>query len=332
MKLSFQIYKFNLKETFAIAYGSYSFRNALIVTLSSNQQSGHGECTEINYYHINLQQYTTILKSIKTKIEFQKVVHPTRFYEFLLSLHIPSFLQSALDCAYWDLYGKLEQKTFFEMNTIPISQVPESSITISCAPINEQIKKIENSSWNKFKVKCNGFDEKNITKLALLNQNIALDANASFSISNCKRLEQLEISKNFTYIEQPLEIGIENFANLTINSKTNWMADEDIQGIENLQLLKIHYKSINIKLVKCGGLTPALQLINTAKKLNFKIMIGCMTESTIGISAASVLAPLCNYADLDGANLIANDCANGTKILNGKIEFSNQPGLGIELL
>ena len=331
MTLNYQIHKFNLKETFSISYGNYSFRNALIVTLSSNGQSGYGECTEINYYNIDLNSYLILLEKIKVKIESQNIHHPNQFYTFLETLNLPSFLRSALDCAYWDLYGKLEQKSFLELNSISILKVPESSITISIAEITEQIKKIEKSNWNRFKVKCKRFDEKSIYKLAHLNRNIALDSNASFTIENCKQLEELEISKNFTYLEQPMEIGEENFSNLTLNSNTNWMADEDLQGIETLKILKNHYKTINIKLVKCGGLTPALQLIEEAKKLNFKIMIGCMTESTIGISAGAVLAPMCDYVDLDGANLIANDSANGTKIVNGKIEFSENFGLGISI-
>ncbi len=109
------------------------------------------------------------------------------------------------------------------------------------------------------------------------------------------------------------------------------MADEDCQDISVLNDLVPHYKSINIKLVKCGGLTPALEMISKARDLNFKIMIGCMTESTIGISAGAVLAPLCDYADLDGANLIANDIAKGTQIVNGKIHISENHGLGIKL-
>ena len=75
----------------------------------------------------------------------------------------------------------------------------------------------------------------------------------------------------------------------------NWMADEDCQNSSALKELRQHYRSINIKLVKCGGLTPALEMISVAKELGFKIMIGCMTESTIGISAGAVLAPLCDF-------------------------------------
>ena len=244
---------------------------------------------------------------------------------------MPHFLCSALDCAYWDLYGKLEQKTFLELNDISILNTPESSITISVAEISEQIKKIEKSNWTKFKVKCKGFNENDIIKLANLNYNIALDSNASFTIENCQRLEQLEISKNFTYLEQPMPIGFENYSKLNVNSLPNWMADEDFQDILVLESLKNHYSSVNVKLVKCGGLTPALKLIKESKKQGFKTMIGCMTESTIGISAGAVLAPLCDFVDLDGANLIANDIANGTKIKNGKIEFSENFGLGISI-
>ena len=332
MKLSYKIHKFNLKETFSISYGNYSFRNALIVTLSQNGKSGYGECTEIDYYNIDLNSFRIALKKIQTKIENQKINYPNEFYTFLETLNLPNFLRSALDCSYWDLFGKLEKKSFLDLNSIPILNIPESSITISVAEISDQIKKIESSSWHKFKVKCKGFNIESLLKLAHLNRNIALDSNASFSIENCKRLEALEISKNFTYLEQPMEIGGKNFSHLTLNSNTNWMADEDLQGIETLKILKNHYKSINIKLVKCGGLTPALQLIKEAKKLNFKIMIGCMTESTIGISAGAVLAPLCDFVDLDGASLIANDIANGTKVMKGKIEFSTGNGLGIELI
>lgn len=110
------------------------------------------------------------------------------------------------------------------------------------------------------------------------------------------------------------------------------MADEDCQDITFLEKLKPHYSSINIKLMKCGGLTPALEMITEAKKLGYKIMLGCMTESSIGISAGCAIAGLLDFADLDGANLISNDYATGSFVDNGKIILSEKPGLGIALL
>ncbi|MFN3753822.1 enolase C-terminal domain-like protein [Flavobacterium sp.] len=331
MVLSWQIVKFNLKETFAIAYGNYTFREALIVTLQSHGEKGYGECTSIDYYNINLSDFEIILTKVKAQIESQKPLHPTEFYTFLLTLNLPSFLRSALDCAYWDLFGKLEQQSFLELNQIHYNQLPESSITISVDSVENQMKKIEQSAWNKFKVKFNHFSESDMLKLLLLDKNIALDSNGSFTSEECLWLENNSLVAKFTYLEQPMKTGVENYSVLHSNQYANWMADEDCQDISVLKDLVPHYKSINIKLVKCGGLTPALEMIAGARKLNFKIMIGCMTESTVGISAGAVLAPLCDYADLDGANLIANDIAKGSQIVNGKVQLSKNHGLGIKL-
>ncbi len=332
MNLSWQIVRLNLKETFSIAYGNYSHRDALIVSLKKNECTGYGECTAIDYYHINLEDFILDLQRIQSKIERQTIIHPVEFYTFLLQLNVPSFLRSALDCAYWDVYGKLENKSFLELNSIAINQLPESSITISVDTIEHQIEKIRHSSWTKFKVKCNHFNQDDILKLVDLEEIIALDSNGSFSQENCLWLQDNEITSNFSYLEQPMQTGIETYSVLKANGCANWMADEDCQDVSVLNDLQPHYRSINIKLMKCGGLTPALEMIQHARTLGFNIMIGCMTESTVGISAGAVLAPLCDYADLDGANLIANDIAKGNHIVKGKIILSEKPGLGIELV
>lgn len=331
MVLAWQIVRFQLKETFAIAYGNYTHREALIVTLENHGCKGYGECTSIDYYHISLADFEKDLAKIKSQIESQTIVHPSDFYAFLLSLDLPSFLRSALDCAYWDLFGKLEKKSFLELNNINYDKLPESSITISVDSVENQIAKIQKSSWSKFKVKCNHFDEKDVVRLLQLNKNLALDSNGSLTKENCLWLENHEAVSKFTYLEQPMKPGAENYEILHADKFANWMADEDCQDVSVLTDLKKHYNSINIKLVKCGGLTPVLEMIDVAKALDFKIMIGCMTESTIGISAGAVLAPFCDFADLDGANLIANDIAKGSEIINGKIHLNENPGLGIRI-
>jgi L-Ala-D/L-Glu epimerase len=332
MQLSWQIVRFKLKETFSIAYGNYEYRDALIVTLKSHGCIGYGECTAIDYYQINLEDFIVDLQRVQSKIENHIVVHPIQFYTFLLQLNLPSFLRSALDCAYWDLYGKLENSNFLELNSMAVNQLPESSITISVDTIENQIQKIKSSAWSKFKVKCNHFDQDAILKLVQLENEIALDSNGSFTPENCFWLQENEMTAKFTYLEQPMPKGIENYTALNAKGYANWMADEDCQDFSVLNDLQPHYRSINIKLVKCGGLTPAMEMIQQARNLDFKIMIGCMTESSIGISAGAVLAPLCDFADLDGANLIANDIAKGSSIVNGKIQLSEKPGLGIELV
>jgi L-alanine-DL-glutamate epimerase-like enolase superfamily enzyme len=330
MQLHFHKTELHLKETFSIAYGNYDKRDALVVKLSHLGKDGYGECVSINYYGINLEDFVLKLKEIQPRIENQKIIHPKEFFAFLEQFQLHHFLLSALDCAYWDLFGKLENKSFSDINQLENKTLAESSITISIAEIDEQIRKIENSSWNKFKVKCNGFNLKNTEKLLNLNRNIALDANASFTKEDCLFIQETSGFQKLMYIEQPLEIG--NFGILKNGNSVNWMADEDCQDITFLEKLKPYYSSINIKLMKCGGLTPALEMITEAKKLGYKIMLGCMTESSIGISAGCAIAGLLDFADLDGANLISNDYATGSFVDNGKIILSEKPGLGIALL
>lgn len=331
MVLAWQIVRFQLKETFAIAYGNYTQREALIVTLEKNGYKGYGECTSIDYYHISLADFEQTLAKIKSQVERQNIIHPTEFYSFLNQLELPSFLCSALDCAYWDLFGKLERKSFLELNGINYNKLPESSITISVDNVENQISKINKSAWKKFKVKCNHFDEKDVARLLELDKDLALDSNGSFNKEDCLWLENHQQASKFAYLEQPMKPGAENYEVLSSGKFANWMADEDCQDTSVLKDLQKHYRSINIKLVKCGGLTPALEMILVAKGLDYKIMIGCMTESTVGISAGAALAPFCDYADLDGANLIANDIAKGSEVINGKICLSQNHGLGIKI-
>lgn len=329
MELRFERRLLYLKETFSIAYGNYDKREALLIELSHQNCKGYGECVTIDYNRIDLQSFVLKLKEIQILIESQEIIHPKHFFTFLSNLNLPPFLLSALDCAYWDLFGKLENKSFIELNHLPSDKLVESSITISVGEIDHQIEKIEKSSWNKFKVKCKGLNKNDVEKLLQLNRNIALDSNASFTDEDCIWLQNNPEVQKFSYLEQPRPIN--NYKILEKEGFANWMADEDCQNLESLDKLTPYYKSINIKLMKCGGLTPALEMTRKARKLDYKVIIGCMTESTVGISAACNLTALVDYADLDGANLISNDYATGSFVKNGKIILSTKSGLGIEI-
>lgn len=329
MKIKFTLKKLHLKEIFSIAYGNYTHRDALLIELSHQNRKGYGECVAIDYYQINLQDFVLKLKKVQHQIEAHKIIHPKDFFKFLLSLNLHSFLLSALDCAYWDLFGKLENKSFLELNQLPTDQLVESSITISIGGVENQVNKIQKSEWTRFKVKCKGLNKSNVEKLLQLNQDIALDSNASFTDQDCIWLQENVDVQKFSYLEQPRPI--DHYKILKKESFANWMADEDCQNIDSLEELIPYYKSINIKLMKCGGLTPALEMIKKAGELNYRIMIGCMTESTVGISAGCLLTGVTDFVDLDGANLISNDYATGNFVENGKIILSEKPGLGIGL-
>lgn len=327
MELSWKREILTLKKTFTISYGSYDQRESMIVRLSHANNCGFGECLQIDYYGISLDAFEFKLQEVKDIIESQPITHPAVFYAKLKTLVSDAFLLSALDCAYWDLYGKLENRSFAELNHLD-SDMPESTFTISIAPIAEQLEMISASSWNRFKVKFDAFNYSNMVKLIESGKMIAIDANTSFSAEDCAQLETARFAKELLYIEQPKPIA--NYNSLNKNGNALWMADEDFQNQNDLQKLQPFYSAVNIKLMKCGGLTPAMQQISAAKKFGLKVMIGCMTESTVGISAGIAIAALCDFADLDGANLISNDLARGGYVENGRIIRSQKPGLGIE--
>lgn len=118
MQVTYTLKQLHLRETFAIAYGNYDTRNALLVALSYKGKVGYGECVEINYYGIQLSDFILKLEELRSWLDIQPIIHPQDFYHKLEQLTIHSFLRSALDCAYWDLYGKLEGISFLELNKL----------------------------------------------------------------------------------------------------------------------------------------------------------------------------------------------------------------------
>ncbi|MBT8253057.1 MAG: dipeptide epimerase, partial [Bacteroidia bacterium] len=109
------------------------------------------------------------------------------------------------------------------------------------------------------------------------------------------------------------------------------IADESCQRYEDVRRCAEAFHGINIKLMKCGGITPALQMIKTARELGLKVMAGCMTESTVGISNLTQLAPLLDYIDADGPLLLKEDIATGVSFQKGRIIYSSNPGSGAVL-
>ena len=109
------------------------------------------------------------------------------------------------------------------------------------------------------------------------------------------------------------------------------MADESCQVESDVDRCIDSFDAINIKLVKCGGLTPARRMIARAKQNGLKVMVGCMTESSVGIAAGVHLLPLLDYADLDGALLLAEDIAQGLEWNQGYCQLPQSPGLGVRL-
>ena len=166
----------------------------------------------------------------------------------------------------------------------------------------------------------------------ITNSVFRIDANCAWNsvqtIANSKILQEL----NVEFIEQPLQANdIEGMKSVKAKSVLPIIAYESCQREEDLALCSKWFHGINIKLMKCGGIIPALRMIKIAREKGLLLMAGCMTESTVGISGLAQIAPLLDYIDADGALLLSRDIANGVAFDFGKIIYPNSCGSGTKL-
>ena len=134
----------------------------------------------------------------------------------------------------------------------------------------------------------------------------------------------------YFFVEQPMpKENRDDHAWLTERSPLPIVGDEAVQRLADVKKAHGAYSGINIKLMKCTGMREAQKMITLARSLNMKILLGCMTETSCAISAASHLSPMVDWADLDGALLISNDAFDGTKVIDGKVTLTDRPGIGV---
>ncbi len=336
MQLYFHEFELQLKDIFAIQHEKRTVQPTLIVELKLKEISGFGEATAIKYYDQTTEKFKEELLKIKAQITFNKLVHPFEFYAQICSLTRNQFLRSALDCAYHDLYGKVKQIPTFKTLGFSNQAKAISSYTIGVDDAAQMLNKIKQTPWPIYKIKVNtGFD---IEILGFLKRHTSaefrIDANTGFSYKHLSEVHDYLKDLSINIIEQPLPTN-QNPEMLKFKEDFDFtfIADESFQSAEDIEGCIKYFDCINIKLLKCGGITSAFQIIEKVKQTPTKLMIGCMTQSSVAISAAAQLSAQANYLDLDGAMLLSNDPARGVKILPKRLELDQSYGnAGLELL
>jgi L-alanine-DL-glutamate epimerase-like enolase superfamily enzyme len=335
-KLELKPYRLKLKHRFRISRDAYDEQESLIIGLSSGGQVGYGETTANLYYGMEIKDMMDAIKAIRSDIEAYEFKQPEDFHEFLSGLIPHPFILCALDLAAWDLYGKKLGKPLYKIWDTSIAQYPVSNYTIGLDTIENMIAKMEEKPWPIYKIKLGtDHDIEIIRELRRHSKAVfRIDANCAWTprqtINYAPVLKELGVE----FIEQPLEAadwkGMEQVLH---HSVLPIIADESCRTEEDVDRCALHFNGINIKLTKCGGLTPALRMIRRARELGIKVMVGCMTESTVGISAIAQLLPQLDYVDMDGAMLLKEDIATGVELLEGgEVKFPETGGSGIQLL
>ena len=335
MNISLKKYILPLKHTFSISRESHDFQNSLIVGLSLNGQTGYGEATSNPYYNITVESMVAEISAIENEIKTFNFSKPELFHAFLVGKGLSNFAICALDLAAHDLYGKLAGKPLYEIWGTTLDKIPTTNYTIGIASIEKMVEKMQETPWPIYKIKLGTDDDVTIVKELRKHSDaiFRIDANCAWSaqetIHNAPLLKDLGVE----FLEQPLKAddwkGMEEVMHKSILPV---IADESCIVESDVEKCGLHYSGINIKLTKCGGLTPALRMIKKAKEMGLKVMVGCMTESTVGISAIAQLLPQLDYVDMDGPLLLKEDIADGVIIKkDAQLIFPSIGGTGVTL-
>lgn len=339
MELRLHQFELPLKHPFTISRGTLLTQPTLIVELTQAGARGFGEATTNTYYGQTMARMSEALENLRQPLADTELESPektwNRFDEVLRS---DRFAQCALDQAMWDLWGRLKQKRVYELwgATADPKTFPRSNYTIGIDTIPKMIEKLrEYPDWPIYKIKLGTEDDVAIIRelRKCTNSVFRVDANCGWSpeqtVVMSKKLKEL----NVEFIEQPLPAeNIDGMKWLKGKSELPLIADESCQEETDVaKCFEQGFDGINIKLVKCGGLTPAKRMIDQARSLGLKVMVGCMTESSVGISAIAQLLPWLDYVDMDGAVLLAKDIASGVNVVAGECHFPATFGSGVTL-
>ena len=333
MKVCYYPYNLKFRYPFTISKGTKTHQPTRIVELEHFGIKGYGEAPAITYYDITVEKMIEDLEKKKGMIEKFAFTEPDRYWHYLHHL-LPQnpFLVCALDIAAWDLFAKMQNKKLYELWKGDIAKNPLTDYTIGIDSVDKMVSKLKEKPWPIYKIKVGTADDIEIVKALRDNTDAALrvDANAGWDLETALKLIPQLKELGVEYVEQPLaKDNWEGMKTLYNESSLPLFADEACVFEHDVEKCKDHFHGINIKLTKCSGITPALRMIKKAKELDLKIMLGCMNESTVGSAAMAHLLPFIDYADMDGPLLLEEDVATGIEYDQGKIIYSDDPGLGI---
>lgn len=335
MKLILRAYNLKLKHTFRISRKSIDFQPSLIVELQDDGFSGYGEATSNPYYNITVEILQSDIEKIRDIVEASSGETPEEFWQKINPfLKGNPFALCALDNAYNDLYARKKGKKLYELWNYDIAHNPLTNYTIGIDSIENMVLKMKGFPWPIYKIKLGTSEDIAIvTELRKHTDAVfRVDANCAWTVDETLKNAVVLKDLGVEFIEQPLKANDwEGHKEVFENAVLPVIADESCITESDVVKCHNHFHGVNIKLMKCGGITPGRRMTAEAKKLGLKTMVGCMTESTVGISAIAHLLPELDYVDMDGSLLLAEDIAAGVMIKNGKTYYPDRAGTGVIL-
>ena len=337
MQLRFFPYELKLRHVFTVSSYSRTTTPDVQVEIEYDGVTGYGEASMPQY----LGQTVESVSAFLSKVHLEQFDDPFKMEEILtyidgLSDADPA-AKAAVDIALHDLVGKLLGAPWYRVWGLDKSLAPSTTFTIGIDTpevVREKTKECADQ-FNILKVKVGSNHDKEMieTIREVTNLPIAVDANQGWKDKEYA-LEMIHWLKEhgIVMVEQPMPINqLDDTAWVTERSPLPIFADESCQRLRDVAGLQGAFHGINIKLMKCTGMREAWKMVNFARALGMKVMIGCMTETSCAVSAAAQLSPAVDFADLDGNLLISNDRFEGMQVVNGRITLPDKPGIGVTL-
>ncbi len=323
-------YVLELRHTFRLARGDSDTRRVLMVEIEHDGLVGLGEAAPIARYGQDADSAARAAEEMAARIEDPRAFESAAARVAILG---EPAAEAAVDMALRDLAAKRLGVPLHELMGIDPSTMPVTSFTIGMDEpeiIEQKVREAE--AFEVLKVKMGSAEDRRMleTVRGMTDRPLRVDANEGWALEDAlARLEWLQ-EMGVELVEQPLPADqLDEMRELKRQSPLPLFADESVARAEDIPHLAEAFDGINIKLMKCGGLGEALRMIHVARAHGMQIMIGCMIESSLAITAAAHIAPLVDFADLDGNLLITNDPFIGAEVHGGKLVLPSEPGLGV---
>lgn len=335
MKLTFNV--FNLTRKYPFSISGYTFTNDPVVYVQLEHEGviGYGEASPGYYFDETIETAQTFLASL----DLSTFTDPLKTADILdyLQHKAPGFTaaKAGVDIALHDLVGKLTGKPTYSLFGSDPKKMPETTLTIGMDTPEMIRKKVrEAGDFKRIKVKLGGPNDRGIVEAIRQETQvpITVDANQGWT----DRQEALDLvhwlhEQNTLFIEQAMpKTDPDGNAWLTQHSPLPTVGDEAVLNVDDVPKAKGVYDGVNIKLVKCGGIAQGKRIVEKARELDLKLMIGCMGESSVGILGAAAIAPQCDWVDLDSPWLFSNNPYEEPTLTEGRIMLSEAPGLGLK--
>lgn len=334
MRITLNRFDLRLKHTFAIARGARDVSPVVILELEHEGIVGYGEAAPSSRYGETVDSVGAFLSIIDLS-RFADPFQLESILDYVDSLSQgDTAAKAAIDLALHDWIGKKLGIPLHKYWGLDGRKTPLTSFTIGIdTPKVIENKVREAEAYPILKVKLGGENDEEIIRTIrkITKKTLRVDANEGWkkreqAVEKIRWLEQ----EGVEFVEQPMPASdLEGTAWVRERVNIPLIADENSLRLRDVPRLQGVFNGINIKLMKCAGLREALRMVNAARACNLKVMIGCMIESSIAISAAAQLSPMIDYADLDGNVLITNDPFDGVRSLDGTLTLSDRPGIGV---